>query len=208
MTEAYPLSWPAGWPRTASSAQERGNQFKQNHWQTGRSLATFAVARDKLYLELERLGAQQVVVSTNHKPDRSGLPIESKRKVADDGVAIYFQLKGRSMAMACDRFDNAAANMRSLGLAIDAMRQLERHGGGQMMERAFAGFAALPAPVAKRKWWDVLETLPDSAPEIIEWNYKRLAKDRHPDNGGDANAMAELNAARADARAARTLGAA
>ena len=48
--------------------------------------------------------------------------------------------------MACDRFDNAAANMRSLGLAIEAMRQLERHGVGTMMERAFTGFVALPAP--------------------------------------------------------------
>jgi hypothetical protein len=52
------------------------------------------------------------------------------------------------MTMACDRFDNAAANMRSLGLAIEAMRQLERHGGGAMMEKAFSGFVALPPPIS------------------------------------------------------------
>ena len=33
------------------------------------------------------------------------------------------------MVMATDAFSNIAANVRSLGLAIEALRQLERHGG-------------------------------------------------------------------------------
>ncbi len=146
--QAFPLQWPQGWPRTPSGKQERGWQFKQSRTDGGygKALVTFAKARDLLYEELKRLGATNVVVSSNHKPDRYGIPTESKRNVGDEGIAIYFGLKGKPMAMACDRFDNAAANMRSLGLAIDAMRQLERHGGGTMMERAFTGFAALTAP--------------------------------------------------------------
>ena len=40
----------------------------------------------------------------------------------------------------------------------------------------------------------------DAAPEVpgasIEANFKRLARDRHPDRGGSDAAMAELNAAR------------
>ena len=99
------------------------------------------------------------------------------------------------MVMACDRFERIAANMRSLGLAIEAMRQLERHGGGVMMERAFAGFAAIAPP---RDWrrvlgFDQLHT-PDA--ETIDARFKQLAKTHHPDVGGSEAAMAELNAAR------------
>lgn len=197
MTEAYPLQWPIGWPRTALEDRERGYKFRQTGGGGyGRGLVTFAVARDKLYQELERLGAQSVIISTNHKPDIRGMPIESKRKVDDDGVAIYFRLKGRDMAMACDRYDGAAANMRSLGLAIEGMRQLERHGGGTMVERAFTGFAALPAPENYKKWWDVLECAPTASQTVIESQYHHFARIRHPDKGGSEAAMAELNAAR------------
>lgn len=208
--EAYPLQWPQGWPRTPSGQQQRGWQFKQTRYATpgqnwsgiaGRGLVTFAKARDQLYEELRKLGAGKVVVSTNHKPDRYGIPTESKRAVGDEGVAVYFQLKGRPMAMACDRFDNAAANMRSLGLAIEAMRQLERHGGGTMMERAFTGFVALEAP--GKSWWDVLQVRPDASAEAIEANFRSLARIRHPDRGGTTEAMAELNEARAAGLAAR-----
>jgi hypothetical protein len=202
MTEAYPLQWPEGWPRTPSDQRDRGYQFKQagdpGSW--GKKLVTFAVARDKLYGELERLGAKSVVVSTNHKPDKYGIPIESKKKAPDDGIAIYFQLNGKAMAMACDRFDNAAANMRSLGLAIEAMRQLERHGGGQMVERAFSGFMALPAP-SYRAWWRVLGVGQNDDLSFIELKYRELAKEFHPDKpGGSADRMAEITTAIAQAR--------
>lgn len=198
MTEAYPLQWPEGWPRTPLDQRDRGYQFKERiqsdkAWQQHK-LVSFPTARDKLYDELKRLGASHVVVSTNHQPDRYGIPTERSR-VQDHGVAVYFQYEGRAMAMACDRFDGAAANMRSLGLAIEAMRQLERHGGGQMMERAFAGFAALPAPSAARQWWDVLEVRRDSSLDAIRANYRRLTVDHHPDRGGEPGRMAEINAA-------------
>lgn len=201
MTEAYPLQWPEGWPRTPVDQQDRGSKFRTKDYsrEWGTRSITFAESRDKLYGELQRLGAQHVVVSTNHKPDRYGIPTESKKRTGDDGIAVYFQLKGRSMSMACDRFDNAPANMRSLGLAIEAMRQLERHGGGQMVERAFAGFTALAAP-AGREWWDILQCRRDMNLTAIEVQYKRLAHDYHPDKGGSAEKMTELNVAIAQAR--------
>lgn len=199
MTEAYPLQWPEGWPRTALDQRDKGYQFKERDNRATTSWVqtkpvSFPTARDKLYTELQRLGASHVVVSTNHQPDKYGIPTERSR-VQDHGVAVYFQYHGKAMAMACDRFDGAAANMRSLGLAIEAMRQLERHGGGQMMERAFAGFAALPAPGAARQWWDVLEVRRDASIEVIRANYRRLAVDHHPDKGGAPGRMSEINAA-------------
>ena len=101
MTEAYPLQWPAGWPRTPEHQRDRGYKFRQgsrNDGSWGRPLVTFAVARDKLYEELERLGAKSVVVSSNHKPDKFGIPIESKRKTPDEGIAMAGSLlAGRSV---------------------------------------------------------------------------------------------------------------
>ena len=196
--EAYPLQWPEGWPRTPADKQVRGWQFKQLDYSTGRrTLATFARARDALLGELRRLGAGHIVISTNHPTDRYGVPTESKRRILDEGVVIYFSLGKRQMAMACDRFDNAAANMRSLGLAIEAMRQLERHGGGAMMERAFSGFAALPPP---RSCWDILGVPVGSSRTAIEKSFRERATAMHPDRGGSNAAMAELNAARDRAR--------
>ena len=57
--------------------------------------------------------------------------------------------------MARDAYKTVAGNMRSLTLAIEAMRQLERHGGSTMMERAFQGFAAIAPPDWKKPWREV-----------------------------------------------------
>lgn len=198
MSQAFPLHWPEGWTRTATHLREHGYQFRQGAIEPGkygRSLATFAVARDKLFDELRRLGATNPVVSTNHPTDRYGVPTESKRRIADEGVAVYFTMRGRPMVMACDRFDTAAANMRSLGLAIEALRQLDRHGGGTMLERACTGFVALPS----NSPWDVLGLKPGASRGEIEAAYRERAKTAHPDAGGSHDQMARLNSAKAEA---------
>jgi hypothetical protein len=111
--------------------------------------------------------------------------------------------------MAQDDYWDVAANFRSLALAIEAMRQLERHGGGVMMERAFSGFTALPAPegtAPKRPWWKVFnysddpDARADLSAEEVEARFKTLARRRHPDvDGGSVELMSELNVAREDA---------
>lgn len=206
MTTATPLAWPEGWPRTPDHEKDGGWKFKQQKWETGslgsysrRVPVTFAKARDLLFDELKKLGATSPVVSTNHPTDRFNLPVESKRRVTDEGVAVYFQYRDRPMVMACDRYETAAANMRSLGLAIEALRQLERHGGGTMMERAFAGFSALPPP---RSCWDILGTQKSGASEqIIRAAWRARISEAHPDKGGSDAAAAEINRARDEALA-------
>ena len=68
-----------------------------------------------------------------------------------------------------------------------------------MMQQAFEGFIALPAPrgTTDKTWWQVLELSSSdvSIPEI-EVAWKRLAKEHHPDNGGDPDRMAEINVAK------------
>lgn len=215
VVEAFPLCWPEGWPRTVSHLRQRGDQFVTRSqeagqtWSTSRPI-TFSRARRLLVDELARLKATGFVMSSNLQVRNDGevRSGEGERRVADPGIAIYFSYKGKPMVMASDRYATTAANVRSLGLAIEAMRQLERHGGGQMMERAFAGFTALPPPagsVQKRPWWEVLRYSVDpeereilSAPEV-EARWRSMAKKAHPDQGGSDEAMAELNQAKEDA---------
>lgn len=219
--QAFPLHWPEGWPRTPSHLRSNGNRFgKMVHvnssvpgsggWKS-KTRITPDTARKSLREELGRLGAKSVTLSTNVplRQDGEMRADAADRRLDDPGVAVYFMLKGKPMVMAQDAFDNVAANMRSLALAIDALRSLERHGGGKMMERAFAGFTALPAPDGvkpRRPWWIVLnypvdpdERL-DLSVEEVEARYRTLAKRRHPDaEGGSAEAFAELTEAKDDA---------
>ena len=70
-----------------------------------------------------------------------------------------------------------------------------------VLERAFSGFTALPAPIVTpspaRPWREVLEYGNGPATEEeINRNYRILARTAHPDRGGSNAAMSELNTAR------------
>lgn len=172
-----PLNWPDGWPRTVAHNREAGWQFKDVVAGGVRNRVTLDTARRKLTHQLVLL--------------RAGAPVLSmSRGETEPGVALYFTMNGRQMAMASDRFDNRAANTRSLGLAIEAMRQLERHGGGAMVERAFSGFAALPPP---RTCWQILGLEPGASQDAI----RKAFKDKASQSGAGGNIdMGELVKAR------------
>lgn len=168
-----------------------------------------------LFSNLRRIKATNVVISSNCRLRNDGRPYAEDLKdssMADPGVAVYFQYTARPMVMAQDAYNAPFANMRSLALAVEGLRTIERHGGGHMMQRSFEGFAALPPPggsggFEKRPWRVVLDqelfvTLPvDKQLILAEAEYKSLARVLHPDApGGDAEKMAELNIAIEDAR--------
>lgn len=184
MVEAYPLYWPEGWKRT-ETWQRKSSKFK-----TG-----FASSRDFILAELKRLGATNVTLSTNVNLRRDGFPYANEREPQDAGVAVYFLYKKHQMCFACDQYKHVQENLSAIGKTIEALRGIERWGASDMMERAFRGFTALPAQ-AGREWWDVLQVRRDSTRDVIDANFKRLARDRHPDTGGSHEEMAELNLAR------------
>lgn len=194
MTDAYPLAWPDGWPRTSPQGQTDGRYRFGRNTTDGRKIWTFVAAREALLSELLRVpGLQSAVISSNWPLDTRGHARASASRPDDQGVAVYFKRGGRTLAMACDRYTRAEENMRSLTLALEAMRQLERHGGGTMMDKAFAGFAALPAPPT---CWELLDVQPGATAAEVQSAYRRLARKAHPDGGGSDALMAELNAAR------------
>ncbi len=188
MIQAYPLQWPEGWPRTPAYRR------RPSPFQVG-----LARARDDLLDQLRLLGAREVVVSTAIPTRRDGLPYAGRvwRQGDDPGVAVYFARGGRPTVIAKDLYRTPEANLRAIGLVVEALRSIERHGGAELLDRAFTGFAALPAP-DEIDWRAELGLLPNEplAVESIEMAYRVRAKRAHPDAGGSDAAMARLNRAR------------
>ncbi|WP_135210393.1 J domain-containing protein [Vitreimonas flagellata] len=199
MTQAYPLAWPDGWPRTPKHRQT-SSRFK----------VTQDRARRNLLDQLRMLGATQgrTVISSDVAVRQDGQPYadQARRLIHDPGVAVYFELDGKAMVMACDLYTQPFENMHALGHAIEHLRGLDRHGGGHMIERAFTGFQALPPPsTSERTWWDVLECTRDASIDVIRAQHRRLLMDHHPDRGGSDARMAEINRARDKAMAERSI---
>lgn len=197
MTESYPLKWPEGWGRTPAHKRRPNNSFK----------TTFDKAHRNLLAELKRLGAAGVVVSSWLPLRNDGKPRAdaARQKLADPGVAVYFQLRGRPMVMARDSFTNVHDNLHSIGHAIAHLRGLERHGGAAMMERAFGGFLALPAPGDHTEHWTTIlgepgnwrELSPETQRLWIDGRFRALAVECHPDQpGGSETAFKRLGEAR------------
>lgn len=187
---AYPLQWPLGWKRASG---HKSANFKRY----GKSLSVYDGA-GRVLEELERMGygRNDVVLSTNIETRLDGLPRSDRGEPGDPGVAVYWPTKkGENKVMAVDIYDRVADNLAAVGATLVAMRAIERHGGAVILERAFTGFTALPAPDAKREWWEILGVPRSSAREQVKSAYRALASKHHPDKGGSADAMAELNIA-------------
>lgn len=200
--DAYPLYWPEQWPRTPPGARESTTRYK----------ITFSDARDRVVRELKLLGATEIVLSTNIPLRRDGLPRMDVAEPSDSGVALYWVERGKYLAgtgrheqiprvIACDHWRKVRDNMRAIGLAIEALRALKRSGATQVADKAFTGFAALPAQAGASSWRKVLgfNGGPVSRADI-EDAFKRAVRSAHPDLGGSHERMVELNAAYVAAR--------
>lgn len=187
MTQAYPLQWPPMWPRTEPYKRQRAAfLFSQEK------------AQQQIVAEVRRLGGTNLVISTNIAIRKDGLPYTNQPKLTDPGVAIYFTLKGQARSFACDRWDLVKDNMKAIANTIEALRGIERWGSSKMVDQAFAGFTALPAPESAiaRDWPQVLNVMVPTSRQDVDIAYRKLAKQYHPDTpGGSETKMIELNQA-------------
>lgn len=183
MTQKHPLQWPKGRPRTKV---RKDSAFK----------VTPAKAHDELVAELNRFNVSDIAISTNIPLRVNGTLYRDglDDKLPDPGVTIFFTRKKRAVSVCCDAYLRPWENIRALGLAIKSFRDMERHGATQVLDQAFEGFAALPAPDAsfddaKGSWWHVLGCAFDADAEHVRAAYKAAARKA----GG---ASVELNAAK------------
>lgn len=202
MPEAYPLHWPTWMRRIPENEREYGRFHKRERnsrgWTESKNLS-MANATGRLSHQLELLGAETTILSTNVVLRLDGLPRSNQVQPDDPGAAVYFKLKGKPYVLACDKWTKVEANIAAIAAHIDAMRGQLRWGVGTK-EQAFAGYKALPDPGQMKPWWEVLGVGRQSTRSAIDFRYKQLAKDHHPDVGGDSQYMAEINAAYQEAK--------
>jgi hypothetical protein len=84
-----------------------------------------------------------------HHPDRGGdmAMFQALTKHRDNALRWVTRRTNQQFdyVIACDQFKEVRLNMAAIYLTIKAIRQIERCGTSTLLERAFKGFAALPA---------------------------------------------------------------
>lgn len=193
---AYPLHWPAGWPRTSASQRERGTfdgTMDRIRKEMLAEIDRLVLGQDKRYYTV----ASHVVISTNMPLRRDGFPRADVRAPDDPGVAVYFERsKGKPVCFACDKYDAVWKNLRAIQKTIEALRGIERWGSSQLLERAFTGFAALPESTGPDCWETLGVTSAATEAEILA-AFRAKAKTAHPDvEGGSHDAFAVISQAK------------
>lgn len=209
--QAFPLQWPVGWKRMKAADRKLGrfnkkerqyNSDSTHSWQRSKWL-TVSDGVDRVRETLEAMGISRndIVISTNVRTRLDGLPRSGEKEPEDPGVAVYWrQDYGKPMrCIAIDRYTNVADNLAAVAATLEAMRAIERHGGAEILERTFTGFAALPEK-ASQAWREVLgigKENPTSSE--VDTAYKRLLLIHHPDHGGDRDKLQAVVEARKQA---------
>ena len=186
MTQAYPLSWPDGFPRSKS---RQSGKFKTT---LHKAVSNVRKSLD-LFAADSGLKIEGVVISSN-----ATLGVE---KPADPGVAVWFHWNGAQVCVPVDRYHLLADNLQAIHHILEARRTELRHGGLAIVKATFAGFKALPAPGGswRQQFGFAVESRPNLAE--VEATFRKLANQFHPDKpGGSTARMAELNAALREAR--------
>lgn len=185
--QSYPLQWPDHIPRSRSRENSR---FR----------ASYDTAMNNVVSSL-RLFASDSGKSVTEAIMSSNMDLLNKRP-PDPGVAVWFKWDGMSVCIPVDRYVTPAENLQAIHHIIEARRVELRHGALHLVRASFQGFKALPPPPGapvKRPWWEVLGVHHNAPRDAIEIAYRSKAKSAHPDAGGTAEAMHELNIAREEA---------
>jgi hypothetical protein len=195
---AYPLQWPTGWKRTPASARTtaRFGKASSHSNATGRKpgrplTIAEAAARLRTQLQRTRVSDNDLVISSDLKLRLDGLPASGQREPDDPGAAVYWrdptQAGWPTRCMAIDRYDRVADNLAAIAATLEAMRAIERHGGAEILNRAFTGFTAIEDQ--SKPWHVVLGVPAHASTEQVRDAYRRGRAKFHPDRGGDAEAF-------------------
>jgi hypothetical protein len=225
--QAYPLAWPEHIPRRSASERSSGNfgtvEKNQNGWKTRRAM-TIGRAIKRLHDEASaytrtgrkwRIDPSQIVISSNMPTRNDGLPYASAKAPDDPGVAVYFRLDEEDQCIPIDTYDAVADNIAAVAAILGNLRSLERH-GHRIVKAAFQGFKALPggdggtATVSVEAAASIIaagagagEYTADeiiSSASVARMAHRKAASRHHPDRGGDAKQMDQINRAWAELR--------
>lgn len=164
--DRFPLAWPAGRARTKG---RKTGQFRKSDRPIGSADATLRVEQ-----QLEALGGRYALLSSNLELRLDGRPRADRGEPSDPGVCLYFELKGKPLAMACDTYTKVAQNIAAIAAHLEATRAIARYGVATA-EEVLQNFQALPPPPAggsiqigetpSAPWWDFFGLVRETATE-------------------------------------------
>lgn len=168
--QAYPLSWPPGFPRAPRRIKSSFRTSLAGALKNVRgSISAFGRDSGK--------PASNIILSSN-----CTLGDDSP---ADPGVAAWFLWDGIQVCIPVDRYLKVEENLQAIHHVIEARRVELRHGGIHIVRATFMGFKALPAPsnsTVGRPWRVVLGVEPtDSRLSAATEGWKKIQKHYHPD---------------------------
>lgn len=177
MANAYPLEWPANFPR--ATRRESGS-FKTPMAKALKNVHDSL----RLFASDSRTRLEGLVISSNVSLGAT--------KPTDPGVSVWFVWSGMQVVIPVDRYSSVEANLQAIHYIVEARRVELRHGTLALVRASFAGFLAL-GHESSRPWWDVLGVAQNASRDVIEGAYKRRRSECHPDRpGGTPEAFDEL----------------
>lgn len=187
----YPLCWPPGWTKETTLIR---SQFGK--WQKPVSIGkATSLILDQLRLMTPSVPDWNVIISTDLKLRRDGLPYSNQIQPDEKGAAVWWRPSRKSedrRVLALNKYDRIGDNLYAIGKTLEAMRSIERWGSGEILERTFTGFAALP--YLSGSWREVLNYYGDDQHDAFK-AYKVARSAAHPDKGGSDEGFVAVNAA-------------
>ncbi|MWG32954.1 J domain-containing protein [Halomarina oriensis] len=186
------LDWPPGFERTpVDERRAYPHGFRVD----------MHTAFENIVTQLQRMDVDEwrVDSGTDHRSDEPHIPYAGAPNKPDDpGVVARWTVDGEQFAAACDAWNNIRDNAQATALYLDAKRALERYG----VATAESEFATARLPSADdvvagaAPPHQVLGVDADATDREVRRAYRELAKDVHPDRGGDPDAFQRVNDAR------------
>lgn len=176
-----PLQWVSHIKRTKTREKSK---FKSH---------TVAKSCKLIKSQIKLMGGDDCLVTSNIPTNTTGFAtVKLYGNSVDTGVSIFFKLNGVQKVIQVDKYNDSNSNLYALAKSVEAMRDLDRWGGVQVMDGMFTGFAALPAPdqvsaSTMTFYFDGFTTKAAARPLYLD-----LCKRLHPDNGGSQPDFVEM----------------
>lgn len=193
---ASPLTWPHGWKRTPAGHRvdaRFGSRKKQTNGYHALQKITVAHAVDAVYVQLRMMGFGdwQSILSTNLNLRLDGIPRSGQPEPQDTGASVWWRKDTDQpyKVLAIDQYDRVADNIYAIAKTLEAMRGIGRWGSGEILERTYTGFTALPGPdtAGGVDHYQVIGAQAGDSPTDLSQAYRRALSAAHPDKGGSSD---------------------